>query len=68
MSLIQSLSGQKRESSVWNYFKFEKGLNKSRCSTVDEKEKRRVKCGLWAIKELSKLRSLLKLELKLELK
>ena len=49
-SLIQSLSGRKRESSVWNYFKFEKGLNKSRCSIVDEKERRHVKCGLWMIK------------------
>ena len=49
-SLIQSLSGRKRESSVWNYFKFEKGLNKSQCSIVDEKERRHVKCGLWIFK------------------
>ena len=68
MSLIQSLSGLKRERSVWNYFKFENGLNKSRCSIVDEKEKRHVKCGLWTIRSFQDFKFELKLELKLELK
>ena len=67
MSLIQSLSGEKRESSVWEYFKHEKDLNKSHCSIVDEKEKRHVK-RLWTIKIFKTLKFELKLELKLELK
>ena len=42
-------------SEAWKFsmelnFKFEKGLNESRCSIVDEKERRHVKCGLWIIK------------------
>ena len=49
MNLDQSLSGQKRKSSAWNYFKFERGLNKSRCSIVGENERSHVKCGLWII-------------------
>ena len=67
MSLIQSLSDRKHQSSVWDYFKYEKDLNKSR-SIVDEKEKRYVKRYLWTIKSFKPLKFELKLELKLELK
>ena len=38
MSLIQSLSDRKHESSVWDYFKYEDDLNKSRYSIVDERK------------------------------
>ena len=65
-SLIQSSSDRERESSVWNYFKFEKGVNKIVVQLWMKKDMWNVVSGQLRVFKTSKFE--LKLELKLELK